>query len=197
MTFEDFYCGFTADSHPAFSVSPTEGKMERRNGPPTQVKVTVKPSGRSGEHNAARGRTPGSTGHVGGRLRCQKENTNPYCREARWGKEAVVVGLCCARRRPARLDQLAFSAVTSQSVGARRGRAHHTRRPAPLPPLPPPAKRVLRPEVCRPRHTPLLQANSPAISASSFPRRSHSLHITKSPATRADPRGTSASGFNK
>lgn len=40
MTFEEFYCGFTADSHPSFSVTPTTGRMERRNGPPTQVTVT-------------------------------------------------------------------------------------------------------------------------------------------------------------
>ena len=40
MTFEDFYCGFTADSHPGFSVSPNKGAMERRNGPPTHLKVT-------------------------------------------------------------------------------------------------------------------------------------------------------------
>jgi len=49
MTFEDFYCGFTADSHPAFRCSPTTGKQERRNGPPTQVKVTVDPQGAHGE----------------------------------------------------------------------------------------------------------------------------------------------------
>jgi len=48
MTFEEFYCGFTADSHPAFSVSPTEGKMERRNGPPTTVTVTCDPKGKAG-----------------------------------------------------------------------------------------------------------------------------------------------------
>lgn len=40
MTFEDFFCGFTADSHPSFSVSPDKGTMERRNGPPTQLQVT-------------------------------------------------------------------------------------------------------------------------------------------------------------
>lgn len=49
MTFEDYYCGFTADSHPAFSVSPSSGTMERRNGPPTQVTVTVNPQGKSGD----------------------------------------------------------------------------------------------------------------------------------------------------
>ena len=49
MTFEDFYCGFTADSHPAFRCNPTEGKTERRNGPPTQITVTVEPQGASGD----------------------------------------------------------------------------------------------------------------------------------------------------
>jgi hypothetical protein len=49
MTFEDFYCGFTADSHPSFSVTPTTGKMERRNGPPTTVKVTCNPQGAAGD----------------------------------------------------------------------------------------------------------------------------------------------------
>lgn len=43
MTFEPFYCGFTADSHPAFSVSPGSGKMERRNGDPTSITVTCNP----------------------------------------------------------------------------------------------------------------------------------------------------------
>lgn len=49
MTFEDFYCGFTPDSHPAFSCNPTSGKTERRNGPPTSITVTVDPKGASGE----------------------------------------------------------------------------------------------------------------------------------------------------
>lgn len=48
MTFEEFYCGFTADSHPAFSVTPTEGKMERRNGTPTKVTVSCDPKGKAG-----------------------------------------------------------------------------------------------------------------------------------------------------
>ena len=40
MTFEDYYCGFTADSHQAFSiVGPSKGTMERRNGPHTPVKI--------------------------------------------------------------------------------------------------------------------------------------------------------------
>ena len=49
MTFEDFYCGFTADSNQAFSVTPTSGKMERRNGPPTELTITCDPQGKSGE----------------------------------------------------------------------------------------------------------------------------------------------------
>jgi len=49
MTFEDFYCGFTPDSHPSFSVTPSAGKMERRSGPPTSIKVTCNPSGSAGE----------------------------------------------------------------------------------------------------------------------------------------------------
>ena len=49
MTFEDYYCGFTADSHPSFSVSPDKGTMERRNGPPTELTVTCEPKGQSGE----------------------------------------------------------------------------------------------------------------------------------------------------
>lgn len=49
MTFEDFYCGFSADSHPSFSVSPSSGKMERRGGDPTKVVVTCNPKGASGE----------------------------------------------------------------------------------------------------------------------------------------------------
>ena len=49
MTFEDFFCGFTADSHPSFSCTPTSGAMERRGGEPTKVTVTCKPNGASGE----------------------------------------------------------------------------------------------------------------------------------------------------
>jgi hypothetical protein len=49
MTYEDFYCGFTADSHPGFSVTPTSGQMEKRKGAPTTVTVTCKPNGAHGE----------------------------------------------------------------------------------------------------------------------------------------------------
>jgi len=49
MTYEEFYCGLTRDSHPSFSVSPVSGKMEKRGGAPTTVTVTCKPNGASGE----------------------------------------------------------------------------------------------------------------------------------------------------
>jgi len=49
MTFENFFCGFTPDSHPAFSVTPSTGTLERRNGPPTGLTVTCNPQGASGE----------------------------------------------------------------------------------------------------------------------------------------------------
>jgi len=51
MTFEDFHCGFTADSHPAFKVKSgmEKGTMERRNGPATPVTIQVDPRGASGE----------------------------------------------------------------------------------------------------------------------------------------------------
>eukprot|EP00962_Isochrysis_galbana_P049735 scaffold21237_cov121-Isochrysis_galbana.AAC.1 len=131
MTFEDFYCGFTADSHQAFSVSPSEGKMERRNGPPTQVKVTVKPSGRTGEHNAAQGRSPSWTGYAGGRLRCQQriptENAGPQGRGGRrsLGYAALGGGLR-ASTSACNLGRCSTFAA-SQPVGTLRGRAHYTR----------------------------------------------------------------------
>eukprot|EP00326_Haptolina_ericina_P000749 CAMPEP_0181208848 /NCGR_PEP_ID=MMETSP1096-20121128/22344_1 /TAXON_ID=156174 ORGANISM="Chrysochromulina ericina, Strain CCMP281" /NCGR_SAMPLE_ID=MMETSP1096 /ASSEMBLY_ACC=CAM_ASM_000453 /LENGTH=210 /DNA_ID=CAMNT_0023299955 /DNA_START=85 /DNA_END=717 /DNA_ORIENTATION=+ len=49
MTYEEFYCGFTKDSSEAFSVTPVSGKMEKRNGTPTQITVTCDPKGKSGE----------------------------------------------------------------------------------------------------------------------------------------------------
>ena len=49
MTFEDFFCGFTADSDPSFSATPDKGTMERRNGPVTQLTVTCDPKGKSGD----------------------------------------------------------------------------------------------------------------------------------------------------
>ena len=44
MTFEEFYCGFTADSHGSFSCTPQKGRTERRNGPPTEIEVTCDPT---------------------------------------------------------------------------------------------------------------------------------------------------------
>ena len=49
MTYENFVCGFTKDSHPSFSCEPTSGKMERRNGDPTEICITCNPQGSSGE----------------------------------------------------------------------------------------------------------------------------------------------------
>jgi len=50
MGFEDFYCGFTSDSHSAFHVTDNAfGKMERRHGTPTTVEVTVDPKGVKGQ----------------------------------------------------------------------------------------------------------------------------------------------------
>merc|ERR1719487_573838 len=62
MTFEEFYVGFTPDSHPAFSVTPTEGRMERRNGPPTELTVTCDPQGKTGELEAPLLHPPGGEG---------------------------------------------------------------------------------------------------------------------------------------
>jgi len=49
MTYEEFYCGFTKDSHPGFSCTPSSGKMEKRGGTNTQIDVTIDPKGQSGE----------------------------------------------------------------------------------------------------------------------------------------------------
>lgn len=49
MTFEPFYAGFTKDSHPAFTCTPTDGKMERRNGDHTIVTVNCNPGNAKGE----------------------------------------------------------------------------------------------------------------------------------------------------
>ena len=32
MTFEDYYAAFSKDSHPSFSVQPSTGRLDRRNG---------------------------------------------------------------------------------------------------------------------------------------------------------------------
>ena len=36
----DYYCGWTADTHPSFSVAPMTGRMDRCGGEPTTLKVT-------------------------------------------------------------------------------------------------------------------------------------------------------------
>ena len=43
MSFEDFYAAFSTDSHKCFSVSPQIGRMDRRGGEPTVLKVKVDP----------------------------------------------------------------------------------------------------------------------------------------------------------
>lgn len=42
-TYAPYQCGFTADSPPEFSVSPTEGSMNRRSGDPIEVTVRFQP----------------------------------------------------------------------------------------------------------------------------------------------------------
>lgn len=49
MGFEDYYAAFTKDSHPSFTVGPVAGRMDRRGGEPTELTVTCKPTGQSGE----------------------------------------------------------------------------------------------------------------------------------------------------
>jgi len=48
MTFEDYYAGFSSDSHPSFSVSPATGRMDRRGGEPSMMTVFCDPKGQSG-----------------------------------------------------------------------------------------------------------------------------------------------------
>jgi len=48
MTFEDFFVGFSADSHPSFSVSPVTGRMDRRGGEPSELKLRCDPAGQAG-----------------------------------------------------------------------------------------------------------------------------------------------------
>jgi len=49
MGFEDYYAGFSKDSHPSFSVSPATGRMDRRGGEPTPLVVMCEPNGQAGE----------------------------------------------------------------------------------------------------------------------------------------------------
>ena len=48
MTFEDFYAGFSADSHPSLSVSPRTGRMDRRGGEITEFTISCDPRGQAG-----------------------------------------------------------------------------------------------------------------------------------------------------
>jgi len=48
MTYEDFYAGFSANSHPSFKVSPTTGRMDRRGGETTHFTITCDPKGQAG-----------------------------------------------------------------------------------------------------------------------------------------------------
>ena len=52
MTFEDYFAGFTADSHPSFSVAPAVGRMDRRGGETTELTVTCNPNGQAGNFEA-------------------------------------------------------------------------------------------------------------------------------------------------
>jgi hypothetical protein len=49
MTYEDFYVAFAPGSHRAFSVTPAAGRMDRRGGVPTVLKVKCEPGGQAGE----------------------------------------------------------------------------------------------------------------------------------------------------
>lgn len=47
-TFEDYYAGFSKDSHPSFSVAPAIGRVHRRGGEATLLTITCDPKGQSG-----------------------------------------------------------------------------------------------------------------------------------------------------
>lgn len=47
MGYEDYYAAFTADSHPAFSVSPNSGRMDRRGGESTFLNIMCDPRGQN------------------------------------------------------------------------------------------------------------------------------------------------------
>ncbi len=48
MTFEDYYAAFSPQSHPSLSVSPSAGRMDRRQGDPTVLEISCIPNGASG-----------------------------------------------------------------------------------------------------------------------------------------------------
>ena len=50
MAYEDFYAGWAPESTPGvFSVSPVDGRMDRRGGAPTELEIEIKPDGQTGE----------------------------------------------------------------------------------------------------------------------------------------------------
>jgi len=50
QTYEPFIAGFTADSHPMFTVDPVSGTMDnRRGGEPTEFTIAAEPNGKSGQ----------------------------------------------------------------------------------------------------------------------------------------------------
>jgi len=48
MGFEDYYAGFAPGSHPSLTVGPVAGRMDRRGGEPTELKITCEPKGQAG-----------------------------------------------------------------------------------------------------------------------------------------------------
>lgn len=48
MTYEDYYAGFSKDSHPSLSVAPATGRMDRRGGEISQLTIFCNPKGRGG-----------------------------------------------------------------------------------------------------------------------------------------------------
>jgi hypothetical protein len=52
MTFEDYYAGFSSDSHPSLSVRPATGRMDRaRGGEPSMMEIVCSPNGQGGTFN--------------------------------------------------------------------------------------------------------------------------------------------------
>jgi len=49
MTFEDYYAGFSKESHPSLTVSPRVGRMDRRGGEITYMTISCDPRGSSGK----------------------------------------------------------------------------------------------------------------------------------------------------
>lgn len=48
MTFEDYYAAFSPGSHPSLSVSPSAGRMDRRQGEPSIMEISCIPDGAGG-----------------------------------------------------------------------------------------------------------------------------------------------------